>query len=98
MRIAARRSARVSRLRRSKAEPVSSSPSIQPPNAAEATGTTVCPTTGMKPKANSGSATRAEVPIRATDCRTERAAPVATGSSSSGTGPNSRSTDSDSLS
>ena len=74
-------------------------PSIQPPKVAETTGTTVCPTTGMKPHARTAAARpSAEVPISAADCRTARAAPVAIGSSSSGTGPNSRSTDSDSLS
>ena len=52
----------------------------------------------MNPQPNSTSAPSADVAISAADCRTARAAPTLAGSSSSGTSPNSRSTDSDSLS
>jgi hypothetical protein len=84
--------------RRSNAGPTSSMLSSQPPNAAETTGTTVWPITGMNPTANSRAVTSTDTTISAADCRTARAAPLASGSASSGTDPNSRSTDSDSLS
>ena len=77
-RIAARRSASRSIPRRSKGAPTSSIPSIQPPKIAESTGTTVCPTTGTNPVANSISAPSMATAISASACRSARARPRAT--------------------
>ncbi len=97
--IAARRSASRNRPRRSKVDPISSRHSIQPPNAAETTGTTVCPTTGTKPPAKMNGATSAEMAMRISDCR--RLRPIEAPQLSAGIvkpGSNSRSTNSEILS
>jgi hypothetical protein len=72
--------------------------STQPPKTAEVTGTTVWPIAGTAPARNSNGDTTAAIPIRPSDWRTLRSTPRLTGSSSSGTSPNSRSTDSEILS